>query len=56
MSQEDAITEQPSGNPQPKRKGLLARLLELLDKKLEEQARQQPCCGKPKDKQNSSCC
>ena len=56
MSQEVAMTEQSSGNTQPKRKGVLARLLEILDRKLEEKARQQPCCAKPKDKQKSSCC
>ena len=44
------------GNKTPKRKGIVARFLERLDKKMEEKARQQSCCAKPKDRSKSSCC
>ena len=50
------MTEQSSSQKPTKRKGVLARLIEKLDKKLEEKAQQQPCCAKSKDQQKSSCC
>ena len=50
------MTEQSSGNTPPKRKGVLARLLETLDRKLAEKAKTQPCCAKSKGPQKSSCC
>jgi hypothetical protein len=50
------MTEQLSSNKPTKRKGFVARLIEKLDKKLEEKARQQPCCARSKDEQKSSCC
>jgi hypothetical protein len=31
-------------------------LVEKLDKKMEEKAKSKPCCYKPTDKENNSCC
>ena len=40
----------------PKKKGFIARLIEKLDKKMEEKAKSAPCCS-PKDKhEGGSCC
>lgn len=50
------MAEQMSGAGQPKRKGWFARLVEKLDKKLQDKSQQQPCCAKPGDKPKSKCC
>ena len=39
-----------------KKKGLLAREMDKLDKKMEEKAKQAPCCSAQKDKKEDSCC
>ncbi len=36
--------------------GLFSRLLEKLDKKMEEKAKSQDCCCKPTGKGKNSCC
>ena len=38
-----------------KKKGFLARLAEKLDRKMEEKAKETPCCGK-KPAKGKSCC
>jgi hypothetical protein len=38
-----------------KKKGIFARMMEKLDKKLEEKSKKSTCCGSNKDK-GSSCC
>jgi len=40
---------------QEKKKGFIARLMEKLDKKLEEKSKSAGCCSSSKDK-GSSCC
>jgi hypothetical protein len=39
-----------------RKKGFLARLMEKLDKKMEERAKSKPCCGGDSDSKGSSCC
>lgn len=39
-----------------KKKSFFAGLFEKLDKKMEEKAKSKPCCCKPTDKENNSCC
>jgi len=41
--------------PEKNKKGIFGRLMEKLDKKLEEKSKKTPCCGPNKDK-GSSCC
>jgi len=43
-------------SPQEKKKGFFARLMEKLDKKMEQKAKDTPCCGRSDDNQGSSCC
>lgn len=38
-----------------KKKGIFTRMMEKLDKKLEEKSKKSTCCGSNKDK-GSSCC
>ncbi len=40
---------------QEKKKGFIARLIEKLDKKMEEKSKSAGCCSTSKDK-GSSCC
>jgi len=43
-------------NQEEKKKGFLARLIEKLDKKMEEKAKTKPCCeDKNKDKEKPCC-
>ncbi|MFC1576486.1 hypothetical protein ACFL3J_02310 [Candidatus Omnitrophota bacterium] len=43
-------------NQKGKKKGFLARLIEKLDKKMEEKAKAKPCCeSKSKDKDKPCC-
>ena len=39
-----------------KQKGFIARLLDKLDKKLENKSRQTPCCCDSKKEKGKSCC
>ncbi len=39
-----------------KKKSFFARLFDKLDKKMEEKAKSSPCCCKPSDKGDGSCC
>lgn len=39
-----------------RKKSFFARLLDKLDKKMEEKAKSLPCCPKPLDKGGNSCC
>ena len=39
-----------------KKKNFLARLMEKLDKKMEEHAKSKPCCSSDSDSKSSSCC
>lgn len=39
-----------------KKKGFFARLLEKLDKNLEEKSKKKTCCGSGPDSKGSSCC
>jgi len=42
---------------QSKKKGFLGRIIEKLDKKMEQQAQKSSCCGGGTDKnKGSSCC
>lgn len=38
-----------------KKKGFFGKMIEKLDKKMEEKAKKSSCCGSDKDK-GSSCC
>lgn len=38
------------------KKGFFARLLDKLDKKMEEKAKSSPCCCKSAQKKDKSCC
>jgi hypothetical protein len=48
------MTEQV--NQREKKKGFFGKLFKKIDKKLEEKAKQTPCCGGHEDKKGSSCC
>jgi len=39
-----------------KKKGFISRLIETLDKKMEEKAKETPCCGNGTKKKGPSCC
>ena len=48
---------QETGVKQEKKKGFLGRLMEKLDKKMEEKSRKTSCCSGGLDKnKGSSCC
>jgi len=38
------------------KKGFFSRMFDKLDKKMEEKAKSSPCCCKPTDKGNKTCC
>ncbi len=38
------------------KKGFIAKVIDKLDKKLEEKAKKTPCCDKSDKKGGSSCC
>ena len=38
------------------KKGFFAKLIEKLDKKIEEKAKAKPCCGSDDKKEGKSCC
>lgn len=42
------------GNKQ--KKGFISRLMETLDKKMEEKAKKTPCCSSGTKKKGPSCC
>jgi hypothetical protein len=39
-----------------KKKGFISRLIERLDKKMEEKANAKPCCGSKDKKGDRPCC
>jgi hypothetical protein len=39
-----------------KKKGFFKKFFDKLDKKMADKANFSPCCCKPKDKDNKSCC
>ena len=39
-----------------KKKGFLAKLIEKIDKKLEEKAKSKCCCGPKDDSKDDKCC
>ena len=39
-----------------KKKSFFAKVFEKLDKKMQEKAKSAPCCCKPRDKGDNSCC
>lgn len=39
-----------------KKKGIFARLMEKIDKKLQEGAKSKTCCGSDNNYKGSSCC
>jgi len=41
---------------QNKKKGFFGKIVEKLDKKLEEKSRKAPCCSPGKDKEKGSAC
>ena len=41
---------------QTKKKGFLARLIEKLDKKMQDSAKSKPCCSRKSDSKGGSCC
>jgi hypothetical protein len=46
-------------NQHGKKKGFLGKIMEALDKKMEEKAKKSPCCGgsdHPNKEKGSSCC
>jgi len=50
------MSEEPLDKKAPKRKSFFSRLIDKLDKKLEEKSKSKPCCCvKPQDKQKSPC-
>lgn len=49
--------EEKKSNQSPKeKKGFFSRLIEKLDKKMEEKARKSPCCLPQEKKDNKPCC
>lgn len=38
------------------KKGFISRLIDKLDKKMEEKAKEAPCCGSSAKKKSTSCC
>lgn len=46
-----------TNNQQPKKKGLIGRWIEKIDRKMEQRSKQSPCCAASTDKKKgSSCC
>ena len=39
-----------------KKKGFFGKIMDKLDKKLEDQAKNSGCCGDPENGKNKSCC
>lgn len=47
--------EKKESQKEEKKKGFFGRIMDKLDKKLEEKSKKSSCCGADKDK-GSSCC
>jgi len=47
--------EKQESKKEEKKKGIFGRMMEKLDKKIEEKSKKSPCCGSDKDK-GPSCC
>lgn len=49
------MDKEPNSKKENKTKGFFARLVEKVDKKMEEKAKKNPCSCSPKDGNNSCC-
>jgi hypothetical protein len=50
------MADKANNEKEAKKKGFFGKFFEKLDKKIEEKANASPCCCKPKDKDDRSCC
>jgi hypothetical protein len=50
------VENKSSSEKELKKKGVFRKFFEKMDKKMKEMANASPCCCKPKDKDNNSCC